>query len=61
MKKINKKYRVTAAPSSAHGERDVTALIFSYFLPDPSLFESRSSRRPELSFITAGQDTTFTL
>lgn len=38
----------------------MTALIFSYFLPDPSpvelakRFESDSSRRPKLSFITVG-------
>lgn len=62
-----KKERVGAPPSPARGERDVTALIFSYFLPDPSLveltkrFEFDSSRRPELSFITVGRDTTFTL
>lgn len=43
----------------------MTALIFSYFLPDPSLvelakrFETDSSRCPALSFITVGQDTTF--
>lgn len=62
-----KKEHVGAPPSPARGERDVTALIFSYFLPDPSLveltkrFEFDSSRRPELSFITVGQDTTFPL